>query len=38
MAGESLELVQGTIDVLILKALTWAPMHGYGVSLSLIHI
>ena len=32
MAGESLELVQGTIDVLILKALSWAPMHGYGVS------
>lgn len=32
MARESLGLVQGTVDVLILKTLTWAPMHGYGIS------
>jgi transcriptional regulator len=32
MAREALGLVQGTVDVLILKTLTWAPMHGYGVS------
>lgn len=32
MARESLGLVQGTVDVLILKTLTWTPMHGYGIS------
>jgi transcriptional regulator len=32
MARESLGLLQGTVDVLILKTLTWAPMHGYGIS------
>ncbi|MEJ2184428.1 MAG: PadR family transcriptional regulator [Gemmatimonadota bacterium] len=30
--GESLELIKGTLDVLILKALSWGPMHGYAVS------
>lgn len=28
----SLELVQGTLDVLILRTLQWSPTHGYGVS------
>ncbi len=28
-----LPLLQGTVDVLILKALGWAPMHGYAISL-----
>jgi transcriptional regulator len=32
MAGGPLDLLQGTLDVLILKTLSWAPMHGYGVS------
>ncbi|HJU75102.1 MAG TPA: PadR family transcriptional regulator [Gemmatimonadaceae bacterium] len=32
MANEPLELLQGTLDVLILKTLTWGPMHGYGVA------
>ncbi len=32
MPRESLGLVQGTVDVLVLKALTWAPMHGYAIS------
>jgi transcriptional regulator len=27
-----LPLLQGTVDVLILKALAWTPMHGYGIS------
>lgn len=30
--GDQLELLQGTLDVLILKALSWGPTHGYGVS------
>ena len=29
---ESLELVQGTLDVLILKTLSWGPRHGYAVA------
>ena len=32
MATESLGLVQGTVDVLILRALTRDPMHGYAIS------
>ena len=32
MPRESLALVQGTVDVLILKTLTWSAMHGYGIS------
>lgn len=31
-----LELVRGTLDVLILKALIWGPLHGYAIT-SLIH-
>ena len=26
------ELLQGTVDVLILRALAWQPMHGYTIS------
>lgn len=25
-------LLQGTLDVLVLKALAWGPRHGYGVA------
>jgi len=32
MAAESLGLVQGTVDVLILRALTRDSMHGYAIS------
>jgi transcriptional regulator len=35
MSNEPLELLQGTLDVLILKTLTWGPMHGYGVAHSI---
>ena len=27
-----LDLMQGTLDVLILQTLTWGPTHGYGIS------
>jgi len=27
-----LDLLQGTLDLLILKTLTWGPMHGYAVA------
>ena len=32
MAASPVELLQGTLDVLVLKALSWGPMHGYGVA------
>lgn len=32
MAEPSLELLRGTLDVLILKTLSGGAMHGYGVS------
>ena len=32
MAKQSLELLKGTLDVLILKTLSRRAMHGYGVS------
>ncbi len=31
MAG-SVRLLQGTVDLMILKALSWGPRHGYAVS------
>jgi len=31
-SDESLPLVKGTVDLLVLKALTWGPMHGFGIS------
>ena len=27
-----LPLLKGTVDMLVLKALTWGPMHGFGIS------
>jgi transcriptional regulator len=32
MAKTSLDLLHGTVAVLILKTLTWGPLHGYDVS------
>lgn len=32
MTRESLDLVQGTVGLLILRTLSWQPMHGYGIS------
>ena len=32
MTRPALDLVQGTVDVLIMKTLSWRPMHGYAVS------
>ncbi len=27
-----MDVLQGTLDLLVLKTLAWGPMHGYGVS------
>ena len=32
MADESTDVIQGTLDMLILKTLSLEPMHGYGIS------
>ena len=32
MSADELELLQGTLDVLVLKTLTWGPRHGYAVA------
>jgi PadR family transcriptional regulator, regulatory protein PadR len=31
MQSSELDLVRGTLDLLILKTLSWGPMHGLGV-------
>lgn len=28
----AIDLLQGTLDVLVLKALSWGPRHGHGVA------
>lgn len=35
MPKTSLELVHGTVAILILKTLTWGPLHGYDISRSI---
>jgi transcriptional regulator len=35
MPGKSSDLVQGTLDMLILKTLALEPMHGYGISVRI---
>ena len=32
MSDDRLALLPGTLDVLVLKALTWGPRHGYAVA------
>ncbi|MGE5326987.1 MAG: PadR family transcriptional regulator [Deltaproteobacteria bacterium] len=35
MTGKPADLVQGTLDMLILKTLALEPMHGYGIALRI---
>ena len=35
MVREPMDLLQGTLDVLVLRTLAWEPMHGYAVSRSI---
>jgi transcriptional regulator len=32
MNRDTVDLLQGTLDVLILRTLAWKPMHGYAVT------
>jgi PadR family transcriptional regulator, regulatory protein PadR len=36
--GKQLDLLQGTLDMLILKAVSLGPLHGYGVLLRIQQI
>src|SRR4051812_40860687 len=35
MPDPSTDLVQGTLEMLVLKTLALAPMHGYGIALRI---
>lgn len=32
MSTDDLDLLQGTLDILVLKAVIWGPRHGYAVA------
>jgi PadR family transcriptional regulator len=32
MADPSIEFLKGTLDLMILKTLSWGPTHGYGIA------
>ena len=32
MARDTNDLLHGTLDLLVLKTLSWGPMHGYGIT------
>ncbi len=35
MRGQPLALLQGTLDLLVLKTLSGRPMHGYGIAVAI---
>lgn len=35
MKGPMLSIVRGTLDVLVLRAVSWKPLHGFEISLWL---
>jgi len=32
VADQSLDFLRGTLDLMILKTLSWGPQHGYGIA------
>jgi len=32
MAQDELQILHGTLDVLVLKTLAWGPRHGYAIT------
>ena len=38
MATPPIDLLQGTLDVLVLKTLSWGPRHGYSVARGLLQL
>jgi PadR family transcriptional regulator PadR len=37
MARSSVDLLQGTLDLIVLKTLSWGPMHGFGIARWIQH-
>jgi transcriptional regulator len=33
----AIELLQGTLDLIVLKTLSWGPMHGFGIARWMQH-
>ena len=33
--ADKIELLQGTLDMLILRTLKWGPQHGHGISVAI---
>ena len=38
MANDTVELLQGTLDLLVLKTLSWGSSHGYGIARWIQHV
>lgn len=38
MAGKKTDLLQGTLDLLILKVVAHGPIHGYGIAQRILNI
>jgi PadR family transcriptional regulator, regulatory protein PadR len=36
--AESIEMLQGTLDLLVLKTLSWGTTHGYGIARWIQHV
>jgi PadR family transcriptional regulator, regulatory protein PadR len=34
-AGRSVDLLQGTLDMVILRTLQWGPQHGHGIKVAI---
>ncbi len=32
MATPSVDILQGTLELIVLKTLSWGPMHGFGIA------
>jgi PadR family transcriptional regulator PadR len=32
MARPALDLIQGSLDIIVLKTISWQPMHGFGIA------
>jgi transcriptional regulator len=37
MARSSIDLLQGTLDLIVLKTLSWGSMHGFGIARWIQH-
>jgi transcriptional regulator len=38
MTGEPIDLLQGTLELLVLKTLSLEPMHGWGIGQRIQHV